>query len=396
MRTIGIICEYNPFHYGHQYLIEQAKKHGDGQFIVCVLSSNFLQRGVPSLINKYDRAKMAILGGADLVIEIPSIFSCRNAKEYAYHAVSLLHKLGICDTLIFGSESGDVKMLSDIADILIKEPESYRIILKEFLQLGLSYPKARANALSAFLDNPLIDELVKSSNNILAIEYIIAIKQLQSPINYETIKRQGASYLDESLSKSFSSATAIRKSINSNSLSSIKEQVPKSSYKILENNNFVFPNQLSQLINYKLASLTKNELQTYLNVTEGLENRLKEGASKHLTFTELVDFVSSKRYPKTRIQRILIHILLGFTHDILLQDISYARLLYVSKHGEKLFSILHKNTLIPVFTSFNQFYKIAPTKIKKLLDLELKASNIYESLSGGTLNSEYTHKFETI
>ncbi len=396
MRTIGIICEYNPFHYGHQYLIEQAKKHGDGQFIVCVLSSNFLQRGVPSLVNKYDRAKMAILGGADLVIEIPSIFSCRNAKEYAYHAVNLLHKLGICDTLIFGSESGDIKMLSDIADILIKEPEPYRIILKKFLQLGLSYPKARANALSAFLDNPLIDELVKSSNNILAIEYIIAIKQLLSPIKYETIKRQGASYLDESLSKSFSSATAIRKSINSNGLLSIKEQVPRSSYNILENKNFVFPDQLSQLINYKLASLTKSELQTFLNVTEGLENRLKEGASKHLSFTELVDFVASKRYPKTRIQRILIHILLGFTQDIISQDISYARLLYISKHGENLFSVLHKNTLIPVFTSFNQFYKIAPTKIKKLLDLELKASNIYESLSGGTLNSEYTHKFETI
>lgn len=396
MRTIGIICEYNPFHYGHQYLFEQARKHGDGQFIVCVLSSNFLQRGVPSLINKFDRAKMAIIGGADLVIEIPSIFSCRNAKEYAYHAVNILHKLGICDTLLFGSESGDTKMLSIIADVLIKEPKQYKVILKEQLQLGLSFPKARANALSTYLDNPLIDELVKSSNNILAIEYIIAIKQLQSPINYETIKRQGASYLDEELSKSFSSATAIRKSIQTNGLLSISKQVPITTYKLLENNTFVFPNQLSALINYQLSSYTKSELKSFLNVTEGLENRLKEGASKHLSFTELVDFVSSKRYPKTRIQRILMHILLGFTSDLLSQDISYARLLYVSKKGEKLFSILHKNTLIPVFTSFNQFYKIAPSGIKKLLDLELKASNIYESIRGGTLNIEYTHKFETI
>ena len=400
MRTIGIVCEYNPLHNGHKYLLEQAKAHSDGQYVICVISSNFLQRGEPSLISKFERAKLAIQNGADLVFELPTIYSCRNASEYAHYSVNLLHKLGICDTLIFGSESGDISKLDEISDVLIKEPTLFKHMLKENLSKGLSFPKARSLALEEYMNNNEISTIVKSSNNILAIEYINAIKKLSSPINYSTVKRVGSNYLDEKVVNSFSSATAIRKSIFDSTLDSIKSQVPKSTFDLLtytsNNKKFVSSNNLDNIINYKLRSLSISDFSKYQNVKEGIENRIIEMINKSLTFEEMVNYLSTKRYPKTRIRRLLTHLILQLDSEIYNNDIKYARLLYSSEKGKDLFNIINKNTLIPVFTSYKKFYDISPTRIKKLLDFEVKSTNIYESLRNGQYNTDYKHKFEII
>jgi len=400
MRTIGIISEYNPFHNGHKYLIDQAKKHGDGQYIVCVLSSNFLQRGEPSMISKFERAKLAILNGADLVFELPTINSCINAKSYAYNSLNLLNKVGICDTLLFGSEAGNTKILNMISDILSNEPPSYKEDLKKHLSSGVSYPKARSLALENHFNNSEISEIIKSSNNILGIEYINAIKKLSAPIKFDTIKRIGSNYLEENLETTFSSATAIRKSIVDNGITSIKNQVPITTYKLLTETfnkyDIVTTRKLDEIINFKLASLNKNDIYDFQNISEGIENRIYKMLDNHFTFNEMVTYLSSKRYPKTRISRLLIHILLDIKKDQLDTDIKYARILYASEKGKDLFDVINKNSKIPVFTSFNKFYNIAPNSIKKLLDFEIKSSNIYENLRKGQSNSDFKHKFEII
>jgi len=400
VRAVGIVCEYNPFHNGHKYLIDQAKKHSDGQHIVCVISSNFLQRGEPSLISKFERAKLAIENGADLVFELPSLYSCRNASEYAHYSVDLLNKVGICDTLIFGSEHGDISKLDNISDILLKEPPLFKNLLKDNLKKGVSFPKARAIALEEYMDDSTITEIIKSSNNILGIEYINAIKKLNSPISYDTIKRVGSSYLNQDITSTFSSATAIRKSIFDNSLSNIKDQIPLNSYKLLDNiskkSTFISSSNLDEIINYKLRSLNLNEIHKYQNVSEGIENRISDMLNKHLTFEEMVEFLASKRYPKTRMRRLLTHILLGINKDNNHNNIKYARLLYTSDKGKELFNVINKNTTIPVFTSYKKFYDISPSKVKQLLDFERKTSNVYESLRKGTYNSDYKHKFQVL
>jgi len=400
MRTIGIISEYNPFHNGHKYLIDQAKKHVDGQYIVCVLSSNFLQRGEPSIISKFERAKLAVLNGADLVFELPTVNSCINAKSYAYNSLNLLNKVGICDTLLFGSEAGNTNILNQISDVLINEPSSFKKELKMHLASGVSYPKARSLALQKHFNNSDISGIIKSSNNILGIEYINAIKELSSPIKFDTIKRIGSSYLNENLEVTFSSATAIRKSILDKGISSIKSQVPTSTYDLLSETfskyDLVTTEKLDEIMNYRLASLNKNDIYDFQNISEGIENRIFKMLDKHLTFNEMVTYLSSKRYPKTRISRLLIHILLDIKKNQLDTDIKYARILYASEKGKDLFNVINKNSIIPVFTSYNKFYNIAPNSIKKLLDFEIKASNIYESLRKGMSNSDFKHKFEII
>lgn len=396
MRAIGIVCEYNPFHNGHLHHIKEAKKQSDGEFIVCAMSSNFLQRGEISIIDKYKRAKLAIENGADLVFEIPTLYSCKSAKDYAFNSIELLNKLGICDSIFFGSECNNIKILESIADILIDEPKEYKEILKKHLAKGISFPKARELALIEFTKNDEIKEVISSSNNILGIEYIRAIKELNSPMNYFTTKRVGSSYNKNTIDSSIPSATAIRNSIFTKGVDSIKDFVPASTYSLLKSSSLANNNELYRLIKYKLSSLTESELLKYENVVEGFENRLKKSIDVSTNYEELVDFLSSKRYPRTRIQRLLTHIVLDYKQEFTPKTIKYARLLYSSQKGESLISILYNNSLIPVFTGLKKFYDLAPKSIKILLDFEIKSSNIYSFLNNNTQNNDFTHKFEIL
>jgi predicted nucleotidyltransferase len=212
MKVLGIVAEYNPFHNGHLYHIQKSKEATGCDYVVCVMSGNFIQRGEPALLNKWARAEMALINGVDLVIELPVYYSLASAEFFAFGSVKLLDSLGIIDCLCFGSESGTIKELDMFADVFINEPESYKMFLSKNLKLGYSFPKSRSIALSEFLstsgiNDQKLDELSKS-NNILGIEYIKALKRISSAIKPYTIERIGTGYRSEKALGKIASATA--------------------------------------------------------------------------------------------------------------------------------------------------------------------------------------------
>lgn len=276
MRVAGIVCEYNPFHNGHLYHLKQAAASPDGEYIVCVQSSNFLQRGQPALLPKNLRAESAIKNGADLVFDLPFVFSCSSAEYYASAAVLMLGRLGIADSLVFGSESNNLPLLKKIADLLLDEPYDYRRILKDNLGKGFSFAKARALALGEYFNDSQTIELIEGSNNILAVEYLKAIKKFNLPINPVLVHRIGSAYKDEEIKNIHPSATAIRKSIISKGVSSVIDYIPTATYKLLDafykdHANYINIEMLRDAIFYRIASLSPSELRSYPGISEGFE-----------------------------------------------------------------------------------------------------------------------------
>ncbi len=314
MKVTAIICEYNPFHNGHAYQIQKARELTDADFIVVVMSGNFVQRGEPAIVNKWARSEMALKGGADLVLELPLPFAISSAEYFASGAVQVLENTGVVDYLCFGSEHGEIAQLQEIAEIFANESLEFKAKLKESLDKGLSYPSARANTLPKVLR-----EIANSPNNILAIEYLKALIRLNSKIEPVTIKRIGAGYLETDNSSEFSSATAIRKHIaEAAGFSTISKNVPSSTFEILTREFFnqrgpVYPSSIFENLRYKIRTMTLNELAQYNGISEGLESKIHKAFEVANSYEEAINLIISKRYPKTRILRILLSIYLGFT-----------------------------------------------------------------------------------
>lgn len=405
MRTVGIVCEYNPFHNGHLNHMRLAAAQPDGEFVVCVISSDFLQRGEPAILPKNLRAESAVLNGADLVFELPSVFSCSSAEFYASSAVQMMGRLGIVDSLVFGSENNDIDLLKQIAALLVEEPAAYKLTLKNHLSSGVSFAKARSLAVSEYLGNDDVPEVAEGSNNILGIEYIKAIMRESLPINTVSVPRIAEEYKSEAIEGRYPSATAIRQSLASDGLESVKDFLPSSTYELLENfyeykSEFINMELLKDAIFYRIASLSMSELAQFHGVSEGFENRLKASLSGASTVKDYIETCATKRYPKTRIARILIHILLDLKGDeaeaIWAKGPLYARLLAASKKGMSLIPVLERNSSIPVFTSLKPFYQNARPSWKTLLDYEIKASDIYSTAAGLPTGRDYTTKFNLI
>ncbi|MBN2558030.1 MAG: nucleotidyltransferase family protein [Clostridia bacterium] len=405
MRTVGIVCEYNPFHNGHLNHMRRAMAQPDGEYVVCVLSSDFLQRGEPAILPKNLRAETAVRNGADLVFELPNVFSCSSAEYYASSALLMMDRLGIVDSLVFGSENHDIKILKEIAGILVDEPDEYRGLLRQNLSSGISFARARALALSAYSGNPAMKDVIEGSNNILGIEYIKAIIKNGLPIKPVSVPRIASAYKDEDITGKFPSATAIRRSIFQNGLESVRDFLPPPAYSIMENFysqgiGYIGAEMLKDAIYYRIASLSPGELCEYPGVSEGLENRLKSELSPSSSLEDYIERCATKRYPKTRISRTLMHILLdlksGEADAIRKAGPLYARLLAASKRGMDLVPILEKNARIPVFTSLRPFHDIARPSWKKLLDRETKASDIYSVAAGLPSGRDYTMKFNVL
>ena len=250
MKISGIIVEYNPLHNGHVFHINKTKELTNSDLIIAVMSGNFNQRGIPSIIDKWTKTKLALQNGVDIVLELPSIYALSSAEFFSYGAVSLLNSLGVVDSLCFGSEAGDITLLETIAEVLVHEPNDYKALLRRELDKGLLFPKARSLALVEHLvnktdyDKYYLEEQLNSSNNILGIEYIKSLKRLNSSIKPYTIKRQGGSYNSENLNEIFSSATSIRRVLSANQdILNLNHHVPESVYKellSLHNKNYIF------------------------------------------------------------------------------------------------------------------------------------------------------------
>lgn len=383
MKVTGIIVEYNPLHNGHIYHINKTKELTGCDYIVAVMSGNFVQRGEPALVNKWARAEMALKSGIDLVIELPFIYSTSSAEGFGFGAVSTLNSLGFIDNICFGSETEDIKSLEYIASILSNEPKEYKTLLHNYLKEGVSYPSARQRALldycklkdSIYYNQVKLIEILGSSNNILGIEYLKSIYKLSSKINPFLIKRRDNLYNQTNLTGAISSATSIRKSINSKD---IIEALPDYIYSILEYEKNIgrCPVTLSNftdLILYKLRDSSLTTIRNLLDVGEGLENKIKKGAECSTSIEELIGYIKNKRYTQTRIQRILLYSLLGITKDCkesIKKPVKYIRILGLNEKGKLLLRQAKKSSTIPIIT--NPSYKE-----EELLKYDIHSTDIY-------------------
>lgn len=384
MNITGIITEYNPFHNGHLYHLTQAKKNTNADGIVCVMSGNFIQRGGPAIIDKWNRTNMALENGVDLIIELPSYYAVSSAEFFAKGSVSILHNLGIVDSIFFGSECGDVECLSKVSKVLADENELFKSIIKKFINNGLTFAKAREKALIEFLADPTIENIISSSNNILGIEYIKALIRLNSSITPKTLKREGSSYNEKKLKDSFSSATAIRETLkNGSSLLELHNSMPYKSYKLfskLQESNypFVFENQMYHFIKYKLLTNCIN-FNNLPEVTEGLNNKFIKEIYNSRNFDDLILKVKSKRYTYSKISRILTQIFIGFdTYDLNSTNMSkylYARVLGFNNKGKNILSLIKKNSSIPIIS------KVPKYSDNPLLELDLLSTRAYSILN---------------
>lgn len=406
-RVLGIIAEYNPFHNGHMYHLQKAKEQSGAQYCICVMSGNFVQRGNTSIVNKWKKAEMALLNGVDLVIELPTIYGVASAEGFSLGAIKLLNNLKIVDAISFGTETSDFAALNNISSIVNEEPMKYKSILNSELKKGLSFPKARENALMLYLnDNKRYDNILNTPNNILAIEYLKALKKIKSTIQPIPVKREKVYYNDNVIVDEFASATAIRKLLKNEDFSEIRKVVPKSTYQILkketELGNVVLDlSRYEKEIIYNLRRMTVSEIAELPDVNEGLEHSLKNAANYSNDITNLINIVKTKRYTVTRIQRILICALLGITkRDVGMAKKAepYIRVLGFNEKGKELISRINKqNPKATVITSVKKFQdknnNNKNSKIyKRLLDIDIFSTNVYTMAckSESLANLDYT------
>lgn len=404
-RVLGIVAEYNPFHNGHAYHLAQSKEIAKCRYTVCVMSGNFTQRGSCSLIDKWSKAKMAIQNGVDLVVELPVLYAISSAENFAYGAVKLLDSLKVVDDISFGAECGNLEILDEIATVLYNEPKPFKAMLLHELSTGVSFPKARENALLLYLNNiRRYSNVLSNPNNILGIEYLKALKLLNSHLVPHAIERIEADYNSTGTSGNIISSTAIRNIVKSGNFKILSHILPESSYSILMDQikvGHIVPDisSFEKEILFSLRKMSTQEIANLADVNEGLENTIKKAANSCNSVVEFLNIVKSKRYTNTRIQRILLYALLGITKkDMLIsKKVSpYVRVLGMTKRGEFLLSEISKaNPKLPIITSVKKFEDSCPTKnLKQMLEKDIFATNIftlgYEFAS--LANLDYTQK----
>ena len=400
MRVLGIIAEYNPFHYGHLYHLLQSKKETKADYTIAVMSGHFTQRGEAAMVDKWIRAEAAVNCGIDLVLELPVVYAVQTAELFAYGGIQMLNNTGLVTHISFGSETGNLSILKQIADILVAEDIQYKELLRNYLSNGLSYPAARYNALLDYikysdskksiydcLDLKMIKKALSGSNSILAIEYLKALKITNSNIIPITIPRIKSSYSDTRIKKGISSATSIRKEILKNGMNmKVRNALPEKVYNSLSD---FFDQGMGPVDNNHLGDLflgivrrsRLDEIASWVDVKEGLENRIKENAQKATNLKEFLTMVKTKRYPLTRLQRIVIQGLLNLTETDF-QDMHrktgppYLRILAFSNRALPLLKKLKKTAHVPVITKAAHINRYG-ADVQKMFAYDCLATDLY-------------------
>ena len=421
MNVTGIIAEYNPFHRGHQYQIDYIKNVLRSDYVIVVMSGDYVQRGTPALLSKHLRTEMALRCGADLVLEMPVSVSTASAEAFAMGSVSILDSLQVVDQLCFGSEYGEVSALQGLAAILVREPEEYRRLLKSFLSEGRSFPAARSQALIEYFKNPhhfegndfddiltsLVNQIIQilnSPNNILGIEYCKALLRLDSSIRPVTLKRQGMGYHDTVLNEQFTSApehfasaSAIRNALKSDSkINGVLKEVPNEAASILETavnkNEFLLEDDFSLLLQYCLLNETPESLISYADMSKDLAARICNQINHFENFTQFTELLKTKELTYTRIQRALLHTILKIREQP--KEIPYARVLGFRKSSSPLLKEIKQHTTIPVITKAADALGILSADGQKIWNDNLRASNIYESILAQKTGRPFVHEYQ--
>ncbi len=394
MKILGIIAEYNPFHSGHAFHLKEALKITNCDAAVIVMSGDFVQRGEPAIFPKHLRAKMALTEGASVVLELPVSYACSSAEYFALGAVTLLNQLGCIDALCFGSETGEIDKLLQIAHFFVDEPSQYQALLQAYLHQGLSFPAARRQAFSDYTKDESLSSILDEPNNILGIEYLKALLKTKSTIRPFTITRRGANYHDCHLHSQFSSASAIRNSLIANEVNSLRSHMPDSTFyymqEYLSSKGPVECNDFSLLLKCKLLTATKETLCSYADVSEELANRILNTRNQFLSWSEFCDLLKTKELTYSRVSRALLHILLDIKKEDLIKIKSdnhscYARILGFQKNDSTILKEFKMHSRIPIITKLGNCN--LSLDAQTLLEKDCLASNLYESV--------VTHKYHT-
>lgn len=400
---LGIVSEYNPFHNGHIHHLQVSKQLTKTDFTVAVMSGNFVQRGDTALVDKWTRTEMALRGGIDLVIELPTVYALSSAENFADGAIKILNSLGVVDFISFGSEIGEITPLTEVANILYKEPKEFSSLITSQLRSGLSYPKAREIALSQYFGtSKKYSEIVSNPNNILGVEYLKALKKHRSHIKPMTIKRDYSDYNSNQEKNGIASATAIRTMIQNKK--NVHRVVPYETYELLDEckNQGKIISSLSVFereIIYTLRKMTLSEIAALPDVSEGLENKIKFAANNFNTLGELINNIKSKRYTQSRIQRILLYALLNISQKDINQSkrvTPYIRVLGFNKHGKRIISaIAAANPKLKIIVSVKKFMEDSNDSVlRNMISKDILASNVYTLgyKQNPIANLDYTHK----
>jgi len=372
MKTLGIIAEYNPFHNGHLYHLNESKKIVNPDCTICIISGNFIQRGQPSIYNKWIKAKTALKAGINLVIELPTYYAVNNAENFSKYSMDIFNALNV-SYISFGAETDNIKILNNIANILINEPDEYKSILKKELNKGTLFAKASEIAILSTLKDESYNNILNNPNNILAIEYLKAITRTNSNIIPHAIKRTN-DYLDTKINTNICSATAIRTALEKNE--NIQNVIPEFTYNIIAKEQPKFLKDFEKEILFNIRSMNSNALKDILEVTEGLENRLKDNCFKTDDIHEFIQLMNTKRFTQTKISRILIHILLNMTKTEFKNiNNKYIRVLAFDNIGEQFLKENSKQCSIPIITSLKKH--IDTYGNNTLLNMDILASNLY-------------------
>lgn len=391
MKIAGLITEYNPFHFGHIIHLQNSKKITGATHTLAIMSGSFVQRGEPAIVDKWTKAEMAIKNGVDLVIELPLVYSVQTAELFALGATKMLNSTNSIDYLVFGSELGDITNLMEISKILVEEPPFFKKQLKIYLNQGYSFPTSRSLSLrdySVYKNINIGDSLqfMKESNNILGIEYLKALYRLDSNIIPFTFKRTGDNYKEQKIKSNIPSASALRYLIKNKGIESVKCLLPELSYYPIENfiSTYGMINELKnyeKIINYLFCTLTPESIAEYFDVEEGLENRIKNLSKLISNVNNLIQLTATKRYTKTRIQRIIVHLLLGLKKDVIKDayaiNPSYIRILGSNSKGFEIINKIKQNSNLHVINKLTDSLSFLNEKEKAILQMDVLSTDLF-------------------
>lgn len=414
MKTAGIIAEYNPFHNGHAYQIEEVRRQTGADYVIVIMSGDFVQRGEPAIVDKYLRTRMALEGGADIVLELPVLFACAGAEYFARGGVSILNSLGCVDTLCFGTEQKDLSDFEPAADLLTEEPPAYRQCLASYLREGMGYPSARSAALSDCLDTDI--SFLRKPNNILALEYLCALKRLGSSITPVSIQRVGSGYHDHSLTGQFASATAIRNSLferntgfqKSLASDTLHGYMPESAIVLLKKHFDAYGplciQNFSSILQYRLLTIqSPEELSSYFDIDSFLANRIFQNRFAFSSFSDFTELITSKNKTRGHIQRALFHILLNLSEPegTAMFFPQYTRILGMKRESSGILKCMKNSSSIPILTKMADAFKVIDASTlsegqKKAACCQLQqttlSSHVYESVLSQKYNTIFRHE----
>ena len=391
MKTAAIIAEFNPFHNGHQLLADRVRRETGADRVIVLMSGDYVQSGVPAITDRRVRTEMALKGGCDLILSYPVRYSTSSAESFGSHAVDILNAIGCVDVLAFGSECGDTAKLSEAADVLLDESPAYKEKLKAGLAEGLSFPRARMEALPEYAG------LLTGPNNILAVEYIKALKKTNSKIVPFTLAREGSSHLDLGTLSTLSSASAVRHALAlGNRMPGVEQAIPKLSFEVLKKDIGTYGVTTEQDYSLLLADrLWKIDdaavLSRFADVTEDLAGTIMKKRNIFRSFDEFAEMIKSKTYTRTHINRALLHLILGILKEDSYLPAQYAQVLGFREASEDLVSAMTASSSVPVVLRAAEAESILNPTALKLFREEIHVSNLYETIRSQKSHQPFTN-----